>query len=43
MIVISARGDEDDKIRALDMGADDYLTKPTIGREGYRFGPIRGH
>lgn len=28
VIVISARGDEADKIRALDMGADDYLTKP---------------
>lgn len=28
VIVISARGDEDDKVRALDMGADDYLTKP---------------
>ncbi|MDB4946304.1 MAG: sensor histidine kinase [Labilithrix sp.] len=28
IIVISARGQEDDKIRALDAGADDYLTKP---------------
>ncbi|MDQ2960129.1 MAG: response regulator transcription factor [Candidatus Dormibacteraeota bacterium] len=28
VIIISARGDEDDKIRALDMGADDYLAKP---------------
>lgn len=28
IIVISARGREDDKIRALDAGADDYLTKP---------------
>jgi two-component system KDP operon response regulator KdpE len=28
IIVISARGQEDDKIRALDLGADDYLTKP---------------
>ena len=28
VIVISARGDEGDKVRALDMGADDYLTKP---------------
>ncbi|MBX3187415.1 MAG: response regulator [Labilithrix sp.] len=28
IIVISARGREDDKIRALDLGADDYLTKP---------------
>ena len=27
-IIISARGDEQDKVRALDMGADDYLAKP---------------
>ena len=32
IIVISARGNEADKVRALDNGADDYLTKPfTIG------------
>jgi two-component system KDP operon response regulator KdpE len=28
IIVISARGQEGDKIRALDAGADDYVTKP---------------
>ena len=28
VIVISARGEEADKVRALDMGADDYLAKP---------------
>lgn len=28
LIVISARGREDDKVLALDAGADDYLTKP---------------
>ena len=28
IIVISARGQEQDKIKALDAGADDYLTKP---------------
>ncbi|HEY6000118.1 MAG TPA: response regulator [bacterium] len=28
IIVISARGREDDKVAALDAGADDYLTKP---------------
>jgi len=28
IIVLSARGQEDDKVRALDAGADDYLTKP---------------
>ena len=28
IIVISARSDDDDKLAALDAGADDYLTKP---------------
>src|SRR2546421_2702062 len=28
VIIISARGDEQDKVRALDMGADDSLAKP---------------
>ena len=28
IIVLSARGGERDKVRALDLGADDYLTKP---------------
>jgi two-component system KDP operon response regulator KdpE len=28
VIVVSARGEERDKVRALDLGADDYLPKP---------------
>jgi two-component system KDP operon response regulator KdpE len=32
-VVLSARGQEDDKVRALDEGADDYLTKPFGTRE----------
>ncbi len=28
VVVISARGQERDKVHALDLGADDYLTKP---------------
>ena len=28
MVVVSARSHEHDKVNALDLGADDYLTKP---------------
>ena len=28
MIVLSVVGDEDEKVAALDAGADDYVTKP---------------
>jgi two-component system, OmpR family, KDP operon response regulator KdpE len=28
ILVLSAKGDERDKVQALDLGADDYLTKP---------------
>ena len=33
IIMLTARGAEDDKIRGLDIGADDYLTKPFSPRE----------
>ena len=33
VLVLSARGAEDDKVRALDLGADDYLAKPFGLRE----------
>ncbi|MFA9431743.1 response regulator transcription factor [Egicoccus sp. AB-alg2] len=33
VIVLSARGDEDDRIRGLDLGADDYVAKPFSPRE----------
>ncbi len=33
IIVLSARGQERDKIEALDLGADDYLTKPFAAGE----------
>jgi two-component system KDP operon response regulator KdpE len=49
LIVISARGQDEDKIRALDAGADDYLTKPfSVGellariRVALRHGSRRG-
>jgi DNA-binding response OmpR family regulator len=33
IIVVSARGGEGDRVRALEMGADDYLVKPFAMRE----------
>src|SRR4029077_1823512 len=33
IIVLTGRNDEDDKVRALEMGADDYLRKPFSPRE----------
>jgi DNA-binding response OmpR family regulator len=33
VIVVSARGDEADRVAALEMGADDYLQKPFGSRE----------
>jgi two-component system KDP operon response regulator KdpE len=42
VIVLSARVDEQDKIAALDAGADDYLTKPFGVGELLGFVPPRG-
>ena len=33
IIVLSAVGEEDQKVRALEAGADDYVTKPFGARE----------
>jgi len=33
ILVLSAVGEEEQKVRALDAGADDYITKPFGGRE----------
>lgn len=33
IIMLTARGEEDDKIRGLDVGADDYVTKPFSPKE----------
>ncbi len=33
IIILTARGEEDDKIRGLEAGADDYITKPFSPRE----------
>ncbi len=33
IIMLTAKGEENDKVRALDTGADDYITKPFSTRE----------
>jgi len=33
VIFLSAKGEESDRIRGLDLGADDYITKPFSSRE----------
>jgi len=33
VIILTARGEEDDRIRGLDVGADDYVVKPFSTRE----------
>ncbi len=33
IIILSARGESDDKVKGIDLGADDYLSKPFEGRE----------
>jgi len=33
LVVLSVRGEEEDKVRALDLGADDYVGKPFSTRE----------
>ncbi len=33
IIMLTAKGEEDDKVKGLDVGADDYVTKPFSARE----------
>ena len=33
VIMLTAKGEEDDKVRGLELGADDYITKPFSPRE----------
>src|SRR3972149_3267678 len=39
VIMLTARGDEDDRVRGLELGADDYVTKPFSPRDLVR--PVR--
>ena len=42
VVVVSARSHEHDKVQALDLGADDYLTKP-FGTRAHRHPPHENH
>lgn len=33
LVILSAKGEEEDKIKGLELGANDYLTKPFSGKE----------
>ncbi|MBN1426676.1 response regulator [Candidatus Fermentibacteria bacterium] len=33
LIILSAKGEEEDRIKGLDLGANDYMTKPFSGKE----------
>ncbi len=33
IILLTARGEEEDKVRGLEVGADDYMTKPFSPKE----------
>ena len=41
VIVLTAKGDEDNEVRVFELGADDFLTKPFRARALLR--PPRGH
>ena len=43
IVVVSARGTESDRIRALEIGADDYLVKPFAMGGGWLWWLVGGH
>ena len=41
LIMLTAKGEEADKVKALDSGADDYITKPFLYQRAHRPGGKR--